>query len=128
MFSRAWRRLPFFQSLLDTVGMLFLVWNRLQLFQRLAPIESSPALDMTQVTCFHYEFFLARCLICVLCSRRYYCETGDVQGTLGKMPGYKVRETLVLKALHRHGTDMVCSKSGFCFIYLFPHHQNYSGF
>ena len=40
--------------------------------------------------------------------RRYYCETGDVQGTLGKMPGYKVRETLVLKALHRHGTDMVC--------------------
>ena len=40
--------------------------------------------------------------------RRYYCETGDVQGTLGKMPGYKVRETLVLKALHRLGTDMVC--------------------
>ena len=39
---------------------------------------------------------------------RYYCETGDVQGTLGKMPGYKVRETLVLRALHRHGTDMVC--------------------
>lgn len=31
-----------------------------------------------------------------------------MQGTVGKMPGYKVRETLVLKALHRHGTDMVC--------------------
>ena len=31
-----------------------------------------------------------------------------MQGTLGKMPGYKVREMLVLKALHRHGTDMVC--------------------
>ncbi|KAL9965388.1 hypothetical protein ACROYT_G029183 [Oculina patagonica] len=39
-------------------------------------------------------------------AKRYYCETGDVQGTLGKMPAYKVRETLVLKALHRHGTDM----------------------
>lgn len=38
---------------------------------------------------------------------RYYCETGDVQGTLSKMPSYKVRETLVLKGLHRHGTDMV---------------------
>ena len=31
-----------------------------------------------------------------------------MQGTVGKMPGYKVRETLVLKALNRHGTDMVC--------------------
>ena len=50
--------------------------------------------------------------------RRYYCETGDVQGTLGKMPGYKVRETLVLKALHRHGTDMVCMEEEtlFCVI------------
>ena len=38
---------------------------------------------------------------------RYYCETGDVQGTLSKMPSYKVRETLVLKGLHRHGTDVV---------------------
>ena len=38
---------------------------------------------------------------------RYYCESGDVPGTLGKMPSYKVRETLVLKALHRHGTDEV---------------------
>ena len=50
--------------------------------------------------------------------RRYYCETGDVQGTLGKMPVYKVRETLVLKALHRHGTDMVCMEEEtlFCVI------------
>ncbi|KAJ7333037.1 pseudouridine synthase [Desmophyllum pertusum] len=40
-------------------------------------------------------------------AKRYYCETGDVQGTLGKMPTYKVREVLVLKALHRHGTDML---------------------
>ncbi|PFX26657.1 Pseudouridylate synthase 7-like protein [Stylophora pistillata] len=39
-------------------------------------------------------------------AKRYYCETSDVQGTLGKMPGYKVRETLVLKGLHRHGTDV----------------------
>ena len=48
--------------------------------------------------------------------RRYYCETGDVQGTLGKMPGYKVREMLVLKALHRHGTDMVCMEEETLFV------------
>ena len=41
-----------------------------------------------------------------------------MHGTLGEMPGYKVRETLVLKALHRHGTDMVCmeEETRFCVI------------
>ncbi|XP_068732862.1 pseudouridylate synthase PUS7L-like isoform X3 [Montipora capricornis] len=39
-------------------------------------------------------------------AKRFYCETGDVQGTLAQMPAYKIREVLVLKALHRHGTDM----------------------
>lgn len=37
--------------------------------------------------------------------RRYFWEAGDVQGALAKMPAYKIREILVLKALHRHGTD-----------------------
>ncbi|KAK2566725.1 Pseudouridylate synthase PUS7L [Acropora cervicornis] len=41
----------------------------------------------------------------VNCAKRYFCETGDVQGALAKMPAYKIREILVLKALHRRGTD-----------------------
>ena len=58
----------------------------------------------------YFVGFISKSLFVVTISflSRYYCETGDVQGTLGKMPSYKVRETLVLKALHRHGTDMVC--------------------
>lgn len=38
---------------------------------------------------------------------RYYQETGDVSGTLSRMPHNKIRERLILKSLHRHGTDQV---------------------
>ena len=72
---------------------------------------------MAYCDCSAWDQLIERFMIVALfigCSKRkfslgcrYYCESGDVQGTLGKMPSYKVRETLVLKALHRHGTDEV---------------------
>ncbi|EDO31751.1 predicted protein, partial [Nematostella vectensis] len=36
---------------------------------------------------------------------RYYEETGDIPGTLARMPPGQTRERLILKALHRHGRD-----------------------
>ena len=38
---------------------------------------------------------------------RHFQETGDVRGTLDRMPAYKTRERMVLKSLHRHGADPV---------------------
>ncbi|XP_048588953.1 pseudouridylate synthase PUS7L isoform X2 [Nematostella vectensis] len=38
-------------------------------------------------------------------AKRYYKETGDIPGTLARMPPGQTRERLILKALHRHGRD-----------------------
>ncbi|XP_019634061.1 PREDICTED: LOW QUALITY PROTEIN: pseudouridylate synthase 7 homolog-like protein [Branchiostoma belcheri] len=38
-------------------------------------------------------------------AKAYYARTGDIPGTLARMPAYKTRECLLLKALRRHGTD-----------------------
>ena len=40
-------------------------------------------------------------------AKLYFTETRDVEGTLAKMPSYKPRECMVLKALQRYGFDEV---------------------
>ena len=40
-------------------------------------------------------------------AKLYFTETRDVEGTLAKMPNYKPRECMVLKALQRYGFDEV---------------------
>lgn len=43
----------------------------------------------------------------VLAAKRLFAETGDALGALSLMPWSKVRERMVLKALHRHGHTQV---------------------
>ncbi|CAH1264501.1 PUS7L [Branchiostoma lanceolatum] len=45
-------------------------------------------------------------------AKAYYVQTGDIPGTLARMPGHKTRECLLLKALRRHGTSREgCTKA-----------------
>ncbi|XP_035677364.1 pseudouridylate synthase 7 homolog-like protein [Branchiostoma floridae] len=45
-------------------------------------------------------------------AKAYYMRTGDIPGTLSRMPAHKTRECLLLKALHRHGNDLEgCTKA-----------------
>ncbi|XP_066283227.1 pseudouridylate synthase PUS7L-like [Branchiostoma lanceolatum] len=45
-------------------------------------------------------------------AKAHYVQTGDIPGTLARMPAHKTRECLLLKALHRHGTSREgCTKA-----------------
>ena len=43
----------------------------------------------------------------VMAAKRHFAKSGDPQGALSLMPQFKVRERMVLKALHRHGHTQV---------------------
>ena len=43
----------------------------------------------------------------VLAAKRLFAESGDALGALSLMPRSKLRERMVLKALHRHGHTQV---------------------
>ncbi|CAH2278006.1 pseudouridylate synthase 7 homolog isoform X1 [Pelobates cultripes] len=38
-------------------------------------------------------------------AKKYFVETGDAKGSLALMPNYKVRERMLLRALHRYGMN-----------------------
>jgi hypothetical protein len=43
-------------------------------------------------------------------AKRYYTDSGDPLGALGKMPFSRTRERLLLRGLHRHGKTTVCDR------------------
>lgn len=66
--------------------------------------------------CFHFKMAAVGLLLRaeptadsepVMAAKKHFAESGDALGALSLMPWSKVRERMVLKALHRHGHTQV---------------------
>ena len=75
------------------------------------------------LVCFHFKMSAVGLLLQpepsadsepVLAAKRRFAETGDALGALSLMPWSKVRERMVLKALHRHGHTQVGGRGAAC--------------
>ena len=55
---------------------------------------------------------------CNLIVFRYYSMTGDIEGTLSRIPENRTREIIILKAINRHGVSEVIIMSCTC-IYMY---------